>query len=122
MEEVNRSGRRVLEKLALVDIEEDAKAKSYEEYLFSEKKVGLASTTQTQRETGANTDANEWRVRVKCPPNRIYELQLPNRENTTVAELQHMCMESTGIRPEENQSFIAAFRCEVAKIYRKRAP
>ena len=101
MEEVNRSGRRVLEKLALVDIEEDAKAKSYEEYLFSEKKVGFASTTQTQRETGANTDANEWRVRVKCPPNRIYELKLPNRENTTVAELQHMCMESTGIRPEE---------------------
>ena len=109
MEEVNRSGRRVLEKLALVDIEEDAKAKSYEEYLFSEKKLGFASTTQTQRETGANTDANEWRVRVKCPPNRIYELKLPNRENTTLRSFNTCAWSRLASDPRKNQSSIAAF-------------
>ena len=113
-EEVNRSGRRVLEKLSLVDIEENAEPKSHEENFFSEKEEeDFASTIQIQQEEAVNVVNNihknitkadasdEWRVRVKCNRSSIYELRLPNRENTTVAELQRMCLEATGIRAEE---------------------
>ena len=119
MEEVNRSGRRVLEKLALVDIEEDAKPKSREENFFSEKEEeeDLATRMRIQREEAVsafndihknitNTDTNttneeEWRVRVEFKRSRVFELRLSKGENTTVAELFRMCVEATGIRPEE---------------------
>jgi hypothetical protein len=53
-----------------------------------------------------NTDTNatneeEWRVRVEFKRSRVFELRLPKGENTTVAELSRMCVEATGIRPEE---------------------
>ena len=103
-----------MEKLSLVDIEENAEPKSHEENFFSEKEEeDFASTIQIQQEEAVNVVNNihknitkadasdEWRVRVKCNRSSIYELRLPNRENTTVAELQRMCLEATGIRAEE---------------------
>jgi len=102
MEEVNRSGRRVLEKLSLADIDESAFPKSHEEDFFSLKKkaaVEIAADVTVEKDDDDDDDA--WRILVKSALGTTHEVKLKNKDATTIAELRKLCVDAANISEDE---------------------